>query len=247
MMFIFILAEKKPGFELRRGLTFGPRVLTMKDWKTANAMKTTILKIAPESVDDDCLEVMSGILLGEGVMAYPTETFYGLGAICFSKKAIRRIYRLKERDAGKPLSLIASDLDMVAGISAEPPGVFFPLVEDFWPGPLTLVLKAAPTFPAALAGPDHTIAVRIPPISWLRRLVEEIGIPVTATSANVSGDKEISDGAEITALFNGKLDLIVDGGKTPGHHSSTIIDLTTGRPRILREGAIALSALAKYF
>jgi L-threonylcarbamoyladenylate synthase len=212
----------------------------------AGKVKTRILRIDPEAVDDRNLDIMGRILLNDGVMAYPTETFYGLGALCLSKQATNRIYGLKERDAGKPLSLIAADLDMVAAVAAEPPGIFFSLAEEFWPGPLTLVLKAAPTYPAELAGPGPSIAVRIPPIAWIRRLVFQIGIPITATSANISGEKEISEGAEVAALFKGKVDLIVDGGTTPGLRPSTIVDLTGDRPRILREGAIPLSALAKY-
>jgi L-threonylcarbamoyladenylate synthase len=228
-------------------LTFLPCKPTMKAKKRGAPMKTTILKIDPESVEDEVLETMTEILLNDGIMAYPTETFYGLGAVCLSKTAARKIYLLKEREAGKPLSLIASDMDMVAGVTAELPAVYFSLAEEFWPGPLTLILKAAPTYPPELAGPGPSLAIRIPPVNWIRRLTGGLGVPITATSANISGEKEISKGNEVRKLFKGKVELIVDGGITPGDFPSTIVDLTTEKPRILREGAIPLSSLARFF
>jgi L-threonylcarbamoyladenylate synthase len=209
-------------------------------------MKTLIVRIEPEKVPDDVIETVADILLRDGVMAYPTETFYGLGAVCFSGKAVRRIYRLKARDAGKPLSLIVSSLDMIETLAVGPPPVFHRLAGEFWPGPLTLVLKASPSFPARLAGPGHTIGVRIPSVPWLRRLVHEIGLPITATSANISGEGEISDPAEVLRTFNDKVDIIVDGGPTRGGQASTIVDITGPMPRILREGAVPAGKLEQY-
>jgi L-threonylcarbamoyladenylate synthase len=209
-------------------------------------MKTLIVRIEPEKVPDDVIETVADILLRDGMMAYPTETFYGLGAVCFSGKAVRRIYRLKARDAGKPLSLIVSSLDMIETLAVGPPPVFHRLAGEFWPGPLTLVLKASPSFPARLAGPGHTIGVRIPSVPWLRRLVHEIGLPITATSANISGEGEISDPAKVLRTFNDKVDIIVDGGPTRGGQASTIVDITGPMPRILREGAVSKAQLEKY-
>lgn len=177
--------------------------------------------------------------LGAGaVAAYPTETFYALGAAAFSGRAIERIYRLKERQTSKPLSFIVSDLDMVREIAVPPPLHFADLAGEFWPGPLTLVLPAAPGLPDRLLGPNRTIAVRIPPLVWLRDLVREMSEPLTATSANLSGENEIADPAGIRDLFEGRVDLIIDGGPAPGGRPSTIVDLAAGAPRVLREGAI---------
>jgi L-threonylcarbamoyladenylate synthase len=209
-------------------------------------VKTLIVKIEPDSVPNDVIETVAAVLSRDGVMAYPTETFYGLGALCFSVKAVRRIYRMKARDAGKPLSLIVSDIDMVETLAACPPTIFYRLAGELWPGPLTLVLKASPSFPARLAGPGHTIGVRIPSVPWLRRLVHEVGIPITATSANISGGGEISDSAEILRIFNNEVDIIVDGGPTTGRRVSTIVDITGPTPRILREGAVPASKLEQF-
>ena len=209
-------------------------------------MKTLIVKIIPEKVPGEVIEIVSDVLLRDGVIAYPTETFYGLGAACFSRKAVRQIFRLKSRDAGKPLPLIVSGIDMAETITACLPPLFHRLAGEFWPGPLTLVLKASPSFPAWLAGPGHTIAIRVPLAPWLRLLVQAVGLPVTATSANISGEGEISNPAEILAVFKDKVDIIVDGGATPGGLASTIVDIAGPTPRILREGAITRSQLEKY-
>ena len=209
-------------------------------------MKTLIVRIIPEKVPGDLIDIVADVLLQDGVIAYPTETFYGLGAACFSGKAVRRIFRLKAREAGKPLPFIVSGLDMVETLAACLPPVFHRLAGEFWPGPLTLILKASPSFPAWLAGPGHTIALRVPSVPWLRRLVHDVGLPITATSANTSGEGEISDPSEILRAFNNKVDIIVDGGATPGGRASTIFDISGPTPRILREGAITKAQLEKY-
>ena len=182
-------------------------------------------------------------LLGGAVAAYPTETFYALGAAAFSKQGVERIYRLKGRDASKPLPIIASDPDMVAGIAASLPAAFVALAAEFWPGPLTIVLPAAAGLPDFLVGPDRTIAVRIPPLAWLRALVAELAEPLTATSANLAGEKELADPADVAALVEGKVEWMLDGGRTPGGLPSTIVDITGEWPRILRAGAIPTASI----
>jgi len=181
---------------------------------------------------------IAGRLLAGAVVAYPTETFYALGAAAFAGKAVDRIFRLKKREASKPLSFIVSDLDMVREVAAGLPAAFSALAGEFWPGPLTLVLPAAAGLPDSLLGPGRTIAVRIPPLAWLRALVREMSEPLTATSANLAGEPAIAEPAEVRALFEGRVDLIIDGGPAPGGRPSTIVDLSAGTPRVLRAGAI---------
>lgn len=204
---------------------------------------THIIGIDPAGENAVPVRAVAAALLEDAVAAYPTETFYALGAAAFSKKAVDKVYRLKKRDVSKPLSVIASDLDMVKEISASLPPYFRALAGEFWPGPLTLVLPAAAGLPERLLGPGRTIAVRIPPLAWLRALVGEICQPLTATSANLSGERELADPADVSALFSGKVELIVDGGPTPGGLPSTIVDLTADRPRILREGAVSAARI----
>jgi L-threonylcarbamoyladenylate synthase len=120
------------------------------------------------------------------------------------------------------------------------------LAGEFWPGPLTIVLPAAASVPERLLGPGRTIALRVPPLAWLRALVRELGEPLTATSANLSGEKELTDPQEVKELFEGKVDLVLDGGPAPGGPPSTIVDLSGERPRILREGRIPAARIEAF-
>jgi len=183
-------------------------------------------------------------LLAGAVAAYPTETFYALGAAACSKGAVDRVFELKRREASKPLSFIVSDIAMVREVASPLPPAFLSLAGELWPGPLTLVLPAAAGLPDRLLGPGRSIALRIPPLVWLRALVRELGEPLTATSANRAGEKELSDPRDVRAQFEGRVDLIIDGGATPGGLPSTIVDLTGERPRILREGRIPAERIA---
>jgi L-threonylcarbamoyladenylate synthase len=201
-------------------------------------METHIVHADPKAfITAGLRPVLKAIRAGE-IVVLPTETFYGLGADAFSARAVRSVYALKERDRGKPLSLVVSDLDAAERLAAEIPAVFRPLAAEFWPGPLTLVVKAKPIFPAEMLGPGGTVAVRVPGSSWLRGLLAEVGVPLTATSANLSGEAEVADPAEVVRLFEGRVAVIVDGGRTPGGRPSTVVDLTGSPPRILREGAV---------
>ena len=157
------------------------------------AVKTKIIKINPALVESDKVKNIAGILQEEGIIAYPTDTFYGLGASCFSEKAIQRIYHLKKRKLSKPISIIISDINMVRDIAKDIPSLFWKMAGELWPGPLTLVLKASSTLPSGLLGSGDSIGVRQPALSWIRELLEETAFPITATSANISGEKEIAD------------------------------------------------------
>lgn len=199
---------------------------------------TRTIRLSPIEADAGLIRELAAALREGAVAAYPTETFYALGAAAFSKRPVARIYKLKGRAAGKALSVVAPDLDMVGEIAAFLPDGFVPLAGEFWPGPLTLVLPASPAVPEFLAGPGRTIAVRVPPLAWLRNLVRELGEPLTATSANLAGEPELADPDEVKARFAGRIELVVDAGPAPGGRPSTIVDLASGTPRVLREGTI---------
>ncbi len=209
-------------------------------------MKTQLIEIDPELIEWDKIIKIAQHLLKDGVIVYPTETFYALGANCFSRRAIQEIYRLKRRPLSKPLSVVISDLAMIQEIASDIPPTFGPLASNFWPGPLTLVLKAAPRVPEELKGPSGSIGVRLTEHEWLRSFVRYASFPVTATSANISGGKDISDPRKAFHEFNGKVGLIVDGGETKGHLPSTVLDLSERKARIIREGAVPFSRLKKY-
>lgn len=210
-------------------------------------MATRILKIDPAVYDPAALAPAAAALRADGLLAYPTETFYGLGGLAFSARAVERIYGLKRRDRGKPLSVVIADLDMAGEIAGPLPPLFLDLARAFWPGPLTLVARARPLFPPAMLGPGGSLAMRVPGTVWLREFLRMLGAPMTATSANLSGGPEISRPDEVVGLFRGKVEIIVDGGPTPGGLPSTIVDLTSDPPRIVRPGAVPEAALRRFF
>jgi L-threonylcarbamoyladenylate synthase len=210
------------------------------------AVNTKIIKINPAHVEPDKIKMVAKVLKEEGMIAYPTDTFYGLGASCFSEKAIQRIYRLKKREPSKPISIIISDTNMAREIAKDIPSLFWKMADEFWPGPLTIILNASSKLPKNLLGPGDSIGIRQPAPSWMRELVERTAFPITATSANISGEKSITDPEIIRDSFYGLVDLIVDGGESRGILPSTVIDLTSTKPAIIREGAVARSTLRKY-
>lgn len=209
-------------------------------------MNTRIIKIELQSVRRKILHGIVRVLQEDGVIVYPTDTFYGIGGNCYSKEALRKIFKLKKRPSSRGLPVLVSGLEMAKGMAAEIPPVFFALAARFWPGPLTLVLKAAPHLPRELIGPKKMIGIRLPDVPWLQALIRETGVPLIATSANISGEGEIASPEEVSHLFQEKVDLIVDGGQTPGGKPSTVIDLTGEKPVLVREGRIDNKELRKF-
>jgi L-threonylcarbamoyladenylate synthase len=208
-------------------------------------MITKIIKISPGIIAIDKIDEIVEVLRRDGVIVYPTETFYGLGANVFSARAIQEVYRLKKREAIKPLSVVISDISMLDQIVSEIPPLFRPLISEYWPGPLTIILKASSEVPKELQG-EGTIGVRLTGHKWVRSLVSQAHFPITATSANISGEKEISSPHLATELYMGKVDLIVDGGVTQGIVPSTVVDMSGGEPCLVREGEISSSQLKKF-
>ena len=209
-------------------------------------MKTKVIRISPIVIAEDKLEEIAGILQEDGVIVYPTETFYGLGTNGYSEKAVKKVYRLKKREPLKPLSVVISDLSMLRKITSGDLLAFQPLFAEFWPGPLTLILRASSAIPDVLLGENGTIGVRLTAHPWVRALVRYTRFPITATSANISGETPISSPKQAKELFEGSVDIIVDGGKTKGFLPSTVVDLSGKAPRLVREGAVPSARLKKH-
>ncbi len=178
------------------------------------------------------------ILRNGGLVIAPTETFYGIIADAWSRKAIARLVELKERDYGKPIPLIAGDTIVVSGTAAKLPFIFKPLAEEFWPGPLTLVLKAAKGFPEGITAGTDSIGIRIPAQSPALDLAKFYRGPLTATSANFSGAPPARNIKELDEELVQAVDLVIDGGWTPGGQPSTVLDITKKPPMVLRTGIL---------
>ena len=181
-----------------------------------------------------------------GLVSYPTETFYALGADPAQPKAIERVLRTKGRkDLNKPLLLLIATLDDLPDWVSKFPSSFDTLVAHFWPGPLTLVLPAQAGLPDPLIGPGSGIAVRLTSHPIARALIRASGTALTGTSANRAGSRPCCDAKAVRATLGNDLGAVVDGGPTVGAKPSTVLDLVDDCPRILRHGAIEARALAR--
>jgi len=178
------------------------------------------------------------ILAGGGLVAYPTETFYGIGADAFSAGAVARVFALKGRGAANPIPLILPDPAALRRVARDVPDAARVLSERFWPGPLTLVLHAARDLPDLIAAGTGKVGVRVSSHPVARGLAASFGGPITATSANRSGEEPARSIATLDPLVAAGLDLILHGGETPGGPASTVLDLTCDPPRVLRAGRV---------
>lgn len=175
-------------------------------------------------------------------MVYPTETLYGLGADALQGDAVRRVARLKGRDAGKPILALVACRSLLDRVVRSVPAAAEPLIEAFWPGPLTIVLPARPDLPEVLTGGRGTIGVRVPDHALARELVERAGTPITSTSANPGGQPPATDVSDARAYFGDAVEVYVDGGRLGGT-GSTVVEVIRDEIRVHREGAVPLSRL----
>ncbi len=206
--------------------------------------KTRILQVDPHSPQAEAIREAAQVLREGGLVAFPTETLYGLGANATDPGAIEAVFSAKRRPKEKPLIILASDLDMVKGLVVAVDDLAWELMNRFWPGPLTLILEASPHLPSALTGYSGKLGLRIPDSTIALSLVRECSFPVTASSANRSGGKDPVDGQTVWQELEGTIDLLLDGGCTAGI-PSTLLDLTTRPPQVIRQGAVSHDLLWK--
>jgi len=197
-----------------------------------------ILKIDPLHPETELLDQAVQILMQGGVVAYPTETFYGLGVDAKNEKAVERLFSIKGRDFRNPVPVIIGDVSGLDQAVTEIPAVGRELIGRFWPGPLTLIFEASPIIPSRLTAGTGKIGIRVSSHPIARLLARKLGSPLTSTSANRSGQRECITAREVLENLGDDLDLIIDGGETPGGKGSTILDITRTPPVILRTGVI---------
>ncbi len=189
------------------------------------------------------VEQAISILKQGGIVAFPTDTVYGLGACISIPQAVERIYQVKERPRSMALSLLLADKSQIGEVAEPVPPIAWLLADKFLPGALTMVLPRAKSVPDIITGGGATVAVRIPAHPVPVALARGLGAPIVGTSANLSGKPSSLTAEEVYAQLGGKVDLIIDGGRCPGGKESTIVDLTGEAPVLLREGAISREEL----
>lgn len=197
-----------------------------------------IIKINPENPEAERIDEAVAILKSGGVIAFPTETFYGLGADARNEAAIEKIFGIKGRDFKNPILVVIGDVRHLETFADDVPDEARKLMSRFWPGPLTIVFRAAPSVSPKLTAGSGKIGIRLTSHPIAMKISKRLGGPVTATSANLSGAPECSSAVEVLSQLEGKIGGIVDGGQTPGGKGSTIVDATVSPVKVLREGVI---------
>lgn len=205
-------------------------------------MSARVLKVDPDHPDDAVLlEAVEEVLRG-GVIAFPTDTLYGLGCSLFDESAVEMVARLKRRDPSLAVISLIPDAGQAYGLAEEVSEVAERLMARYWPGPLSLIFRASPVVPARVRGAGSTVALRVPKDRLCERLLDRIGGPVVSSSANLTGQPPAETAEEVLRIFGNQLDLVIDGGPRRGGVPSTLVDVSGARPRLLRRGALDVHA-----
>jgi L-threonylcarbamoyladenylate synthase len=202
-------------------------------------VKTEVLRINSKKPDDGIIERASSLIRSGEIVAFPTETVYGLGANALDPLAISKIYQIKGRPSDNPLIVHIADLNMLSGLVSTIPPREMRMIKKFWPGPITLIFKKSKSVPKITTGGLGTVAVRMPRNKIALALIKRSGLPIAAPSANLSGKPSPTNASHVKEDLNGKVKLILDGGRTEIGIESTVIDMTPRIPVILRPGGIS--------
>ena len=194
-----------------------------------------------------CTDELVGIMRGGGLVAVPTETVYGLAGNGLDEKAVAEIYEVKGRPEVKPLSLMVHDAASMERYCENVPPQAYTLAKKFWPGPLTIVMKAKPCVPEIVRAGGETVGLRCPDHPMTLELLEKSGVPFAAPSANPSGEPSPKNADSVLKYFDGKIDAVLDGGECGIGCESTLIDLSRTPYRILRQGALPADEIADAF
>lgn len=197
------------------------------------------------ATDHHAIDKACGVLKAGGLVAFPTDTVYGVGADAFQPRAVEKIYEVKGRPLAKAIPLLIDNAEKLHMVAEDIPEVAWSLALRFWPGALTVVLYRKPEVPDIVTGRGPTVALRVPDHPFALRLIRAAGGVIAVTSANLSGCPDPTTAGEVMGYLESRIELILDGGRCPGGIPSTVIDLTRAPPSVVRLGAIPRHELAK--
>ena len=192
---------------------------------------------------DPALKNALNILKNGGIVSFPTETFYGLGVNALDEHAVIKVYQVKGRDINKPLLVFIASKEQLSDLTPHVNTTAKKLIDCFWPGPLTLVFEASSRLPKVLTGNTMKIGMRESSSSFVQQLCQLAGFPITGSSANISNNPELTSASEVREALGDKIDLILDGGKTTGTQTSTVLDVCEIVPKLIRPGIIGRNAI----
>lgn len=208
-------------------------------------IKTKVLAVDQENPEEGAVVDAARIMKDGGIISFPTETVYALGADAYNEDMVAKIYRIKRRERSKPFSVFLrgkEDAEKVADFISPHAEK---LMEKFWPGPLTLVFKSSDPKLSMVLAKGNKLGIRVSPSRLVTRLLEEARVPITATSANISGKKSCVAANRVFYFFNGRIDMILDGGKSKVFLPSTVLDVSTDEVSLIRLGHVPLDEIRK--
>jgi L-threonylcarbamoyladenylate synthase len=207
---------------------------------------TDVYRISPDLPDPELIEKAAAVLRGGGLVAYPTETVYGLAAGAFLAEAVSRVYAAKQRPYNQALPVQIADRNDVRTLAADPSAEALRLMDAFFPGPLTIVFRRPATVSATVTGGQNTIGIRMPDHPVPLSIIRAFGAPVVCPSANLTGRRAPMSAADVLEDLDGRIEMILDAGSTEDRVPSTVIDLSVRPARLLREGKITRDELAAF-
>jgi L-threonylcarbamoyladenylate synthase len=199
----------------------------------------------PVPVENKSIDHAAAILRAGGVVAFPTETYYGLAVDPFNPNALERLFQVKHRPNRLPILVLVGSRIQLPLLTSEVPMLYHHLMDTFWPGPLTLIFQAVPTLPHQLTGQTGTVGIRHSPHRVANALIDSFNGPITATSANISGYPAATSAIEVANMFGVDIDLILEGGATPGGKGSTLVGMEQHRLVCIRDGQIEFGAVQR--
>ncbi|MDQ7028134.1 MAG: L-threonylcarbamoyladenylate synthase [Anaerolineae bacterium] len=208
--------------------------------------ETYSVTVDPQNPDPQVMALAGQVIVDGGLVAFPTETVYGLGANALSEAAVAHIFEAKQRPSNDPLIVHIETVAQLETVAIEIPSITQKLADAFWPGALTFILKKRPEIPANVTAGRDTVAVRLPAHLIAQRLIHKAGVPIAAPSSNLFSRPSPTTAYHVLADLDGHVDVILDGGSTQIGVESTIIDLTSEIPTVLRPGGVTLEALREH-
>lgn len=204
---------------------------------------TKIIRVDRNNPEIELIDLAAKVIREGGLVAFPTETVYGIGANSFDEEAVKKIFMVKGRPQDNPLIVHIAELEQIYDLVEDIPQKAKILMEKFWPGPLTLIFKKSQKVPYVNTAGMDTVAIRMPSDTIAHLLIKRAKVPISAPSANVSGKPSPTDASHVVEDLDGKVDIIIDGGKCDFGVESTVLDLTEKIPVVLRPGAVTLEML----
>jgi L-threonylcarbamoyladenylate synthase len=208
-------------------------------------IKTNILLGNQDNPDESVISDAAKVITGGGIVSFPTETVYALGADAYNEEMVAKIYRIKRRDRSRPISVFLKGAEhtqsVVDCVSADAEK----LMDKFWPGPLTLVFKCTSSKLCLVLAKGDKLGIRVSPSNLIARLLDRTGVPITATSANISGKKSCVAANRVFYFFNGRVEMIIDGGKSNVFLPSTVLDVSEEETSLIRLGHIPVDEIKK--